>query len=601
MSKRIDTGTVKRVAKYALKYKWKLALSLLSAVVSVVFTLLIPVIIGRAIDCLIGVDRVDFTAMSLWLIALAVSVIIVAVTQWILLNLTNTIANKVARNLRNEAFEHLNTLPLKYADRNAHGNIMARLVSDIEIINEGFIQCVRQLFTGVLTIVATIGFMFAINWVIALVVIVLTPLSLLLAAFIAKKSNKLFLKQMNERGELTGLVDEMIGGQRVVQAFGYEQEAEERFDEINMRMYSSGIKSQFISAIGNPATRFVNGLIYAAVGVVGAFSVLGMVGDAMTVGQLSSFLAYANQYTKPFNEISSVVTEIQSAVASASRVFSLIDEPSESSDIGKIDEFNAKGEVELREVSFSYDKDRPLINGLNLTAKAGERIAIVGTTGSGKTTIINLLMRFYDVDSGEIFIDGVNINDLTRRALRSQFGMVLQDTWLFKGTIRDNISYSMPNATDEEIISASKAAYAHGFISQLKDGYDTVLDETNTLSEGQKQLLNIARIMLMSPPMLILDEATSNIDTLTEIKLQRALEKMQNGRTSFIVAHRLSTIKNADKIVVMDNGRIVESGTHDELLKLNKVYAELYKSQYMTSETEIKSIKNIGDKPQLNL
>lgn len=587
MSKRIDTGAVKRVAKYALKYKWKLALSLLSAVVSVVFTLLIPVIIGRAIDCLIGVDRVDFTAMSLWLIALAVSVIIVAVTQWILLNLTNTIANKVARNLRNEAFEHLNSLPLKYADRNAHGNIMARLVSDIEIINEGFIQCVRQLFTGVLTIVATIGFMFAINWVIALVVIVLTPLSLLLAAFIAKKSNKLFLKQMNERGELTGLVDEMIGGQRVVQAFGYEQEAEERFDEINMRMYSSGIKSQFISAIGNPATRFVNGLIYAAVGVVGALSVLGMVGDAMTVGQLSSFLAYANQYTKPFNEISSVVTEIQSAVASASRVFSLIDEASESSDIGKIDEFNARGEVELREVSFSYDKDRPLINGLNLTAKAGERIAIVGTTGSGKTTIINLLMRFYDVDSGEIFIDGVNINDLTRRALRSQFGMVLQDTWLFKGTIRDNISYSMPNATDEEIISASKAAYAHGFISQLKDGYDTVLDETNTLSEGQKQLLNIARIMLMSPPMLILDEATSNIDTLTEIKLQRALEKMQNGRTSFIVAHRLSTIKNADKIVVMDNGRIVESGTHDELLKLDKVYAELYKSQYMTSETEI--------------
>lgn len=587
MSKKIDTSAVKRVAKYALKYKWKLVLSLLSAVVSVVFTLLIPVIIGRAIDCLIGVDRVDFTTMSLWLIALAVSVIIVAVTQWILLNLTNTIANKVARNLRNEAFEHLNSLPLKYADRNAHGNIMARLVSDIEIINEGFIQCVRQLFTGVLTIVATIGFMFAINWVIALVVIVLTPLSLLLAAFIAKKSNKLFLKQMNERGELTGLVDEMIGGQRVVQAFGYEQEAEERFDEINMRMYSSGIKSQFISAIGNPATRFVNGLIYAAVGVVGAFSVLGMVGDAMTVGQLSSFLAYANQYTKPFNEISSVVTEIQSAIASASRVFSLIDEPSESSDIGKIDEFKAKGEVELREVSFSYDKDRPLINGLNLTAKAGERIAIVGTTGSGKTTIINLLMRFYDVNSGEIFIDGVNINDLTRRALRSQFGMVLQDTWLFKGTIRDNISYSMPNATDEEIISASKAAYAHGFISQLKDGYDTILDETNSLSEGQKQLLNIARIMLMSPPMLILDEATSNIDTLTEIKLQRALEKMQNGRTSFIVAHRLSTIKNADKIVVMDNGRIVESGTHDELLKLNKVYAELYKSQYMTSETEI--------------
>lgn len=587
MSKKIDTGAVKRVAKYALEYKWKLALSLLSAVVSVVFTLLIPVIIGRAIDCLIGVDRVDFTTMSLWLIALAVSVIIVAVTQWILLNLTNTIANKVARNLRNEAFEHLNTLPLKYADRNAHGNIMARLVSDIEIINEGFIQCVRQLFTGVLTIVATIGFMFAINWVIALVVIVLTPLSLLLAAFIAKKSNKLFLKQMNERGELTGLVDEMIGGQRVVQAFGYEHEAEERFDEINMRMYSSGIKSQFISAIGNPATRFVNGLIYAAVGVVGAFSVLGMVGDAMTVGQLSSFLAYANQYTKPFNEISSVVTEIQSAIASASRVFALIDEPSESSDIGKIDEFDARGEVELREVSFSYDKDRPLINGLNLTAKAGERIAIVGTTGSGKTTIINLLMRFYDVDSGEIFIDGVNINDLTRRALRSQFGMVLQDTWLFKGTIRDNISYSMPNATDEEIIEASKAAYAHGFISQLKDGYDTVLDETNTLSEGQKQLLNIARIMLMSPPMLILDEATSNIDTLTEIKLQRALEKMQNGRTSFIVAHRLSTIKNADKIVVMDNGRIVESGTHDELLKLDKVYAELYKSQYMTSETEV--------------
>lgn len=587
MSKKIDTGAVKRVAKYALKYKWKLALSLLSAIISVVFTLLIPVIIGRAIDCLVGVDRVDFTTMSLWLIALAVSVIIVAVTQWILLNLTNTIANKVARNLRNEAFEHLNTLPLKYADRNAHGNIMARLVSDIEIINEGFIQCVRQLFTGVLTIVATIGFMFAINWVIALVVIVLTPLSLLLAAFIAKKSNKLFMKQMNERGELTGLVDEMIGGQRVVQAFGYEQEAEERFDEINMRMYSSGIKSQFISAIGNPATRFVNGLIYAAVGVVGAFSVLGMVGDAMTVGQLSSFLAYANQYTKPFNEISSVVTEIQSAIASASRVFALIDEPSESSDIGKIDEFNAKGEVELKDISFSYDKDRPLINGLNLTAKAGERIAIVGTTGSGKTTIINLLMRFYDVDSGEIFIDGVNINDLTRRALRSQFGMVLQDTWLFKGTIRDNISYSMPNATDDEIVAASKAAYAHGFISQLKDGYDTVLDETNTLSEGQKQLLNIARIMLMSPPMLILDEATSNIDTLTEIKLQRALEKMQMGRTSFIVAHRLSTIKNADKIVVMDNGRIVESGTHDELLKLDKVYAELYKSQYMTSETEI--------------
>lgn len=582
VNKNIDnnsaTAIVKRLAPYVMKYKGLFVASLLSAIITVMMTLVTPILIGKAIDCIIGVGQVDFNRMLYWIGWLVGAIAAVGISQWELGIATNKLANCVVYDIRVEAFEHLHTLPLKYIDSNAHGNIMSRVVNDCEMINEGLINVVRQFFSGILTIVATIGFMLTINYIVALVVIVMTPLSLVLAGFIAKKSNKLFVKQMEERGEMSGLVDEMINGQKVVKAYGYEEVAEERFAEINERMRISGVKSQFISAAGNPATRFVNGLIYAAVGIVGAFSVLGMVGITMTVGQLSSFLAYANQYTKPFNEISGVVTEIQSSIASARRVFALIDAPSETPDgAQKID---AVGKISLEHVKFGYSADKILFKDLNLEVAPGDRIAIVGTTGSGKTTIINLLMRFYELDGGNIMLDGVNIIDLDRNNLRRQFGMVLQDTWLFNGTIRENIAYSKPDACDAEIIEASKQAYAHGFISQLRNGYDTVIDQSMTLSEGQKQLLSIARIMLLDPPMLILDEATSNIDTLTELKLQQALQKMCEGRTCFIVAHRLSTIKNADKIIVIDNGVIVESGRHDELLKKRGVYAELYNSQW---------------------
>lgn len=578
LSKDSATAIVKRIAPYVMKYKGLFIVSLISAVITVMMTLVTPVLIGKAIDCIVSVGQVNFKSMLYWIGWLIGAIAAVGLSQWELGIATNKLANYVVYDIRVEAFEHLHTLPLKYIDTNAHGNIMSRVVNDCEMINEGLINVIRQFFSGILTIVATIGFMLSINYIVALVVVLMTPLSLVLAGFIAKKSNKLFVKQMEERGEMSGLVDEMINGQKIVKAFGYEDVAEERFAEINERIKISGVKSQFISAAGNPATRFVNGLIYAAVGIVGAFSVLGMVGITMTVGQLSSFLAYANQYTKPFNEISGVVTEIQSSIASARRVFALIDSPPEI--ISGNETINAEGKITLEHVKFGYSADKILFKDLSLDVKSGDRIAIVGTTGSGKTTIINLLMRFYEIDGGTIYLDGIDITKLDRNNLRRQFGMVLQDTWLFNGTIRENIAYSKPDATDVEIIEASKQAHAHGFVSQLRNGYDTVIDQSMTLSEGQKQLLSIARIMLLDPPMLILDEATSNIDTLTELKLQRALQKMCEGRTCFIVAHRLSTIMNADKIIVIDNGVIVESGRHDELLIKGGVYANLYNSQW---------------------
>lgn len=575
-----NKGVIKRLLPYILRYKLLFGISLLSALISVIATLVSPIFIGNAIDSIVSAGNVNFDAMLRWIVWLGAAIIVSSVSQWAMGVATNKLSNNVVYDLRTEAFSHMHTLPLKYIDANSHGNIIACVVNDCETINEGLINAIRQLFSGVLTIVATIGFMFAINYIVAIVVVVITPISLILASFIARKSNKLFVKQMEERGEMSGLVEEMLTGQKIVKAFGYEDEAERRFSEINEKIRISGVKSQFISAAGNPSTRFVNSLIYVAVGVVGAFSVLGMIGSmAMTIGNLSAFLSYANQYTKPYNEISGVITEIQSAMASAQRVFNLIDSPSEAGD-GIENVEDVSGNITLDSVQFGYTQDKLLFKNLSLDVASGDRIAIVGTTGSGKTTIINLLMRFYELNGGRILLDGKDITQITRDSLRLQFGMVLQDTWLFSGTIRDNIAYSRPHATQEEVENAAKLAYAHGFITQLKDGYDTVLDESSTLSEGQKQLLSIARIMLLDPPMLILDEATSNIDTLTEIKLQHALNRMCEGRTCFIVAHRLSTIKNADKIIVIDNGEIIQCGRHEELLSYKGVYSELYNSQW---------------------
>ena len=575
-------STVKRILDYIGHYKWGVLLSLCLAAVTVVTTLYAPILIGDAVDVITGPGKVDFTALMGVLRKMAVVIFITAVSQWLMNHINNKITYRVVKDIRTKAFEHLEILPLRYMDSHPSGDIISRIIADIDQFSEGLLMGFTQLFTGVLTILGTLGFMFYVNAWIALVVVCVTPVSLLVASFIARKTYVMFKHQSETRGELTGLIDEMLGSQKVVQAFGHEEEAQERFEEINERLRGYSLRATFFSSITNPSTRFVNGLVYASVGVAGAYAA---VHGLLSVGKLSSFLSYANQYTKPFNEISGVVTELQNALASASRVFALIDEePLKPEDEDAVELKEADGRVSLEQVSFSYTPEVPLIENFNLSVKPGQRIAIVGPTGCGKTTVINLLMRFYDVDKGCISVSGHDIRHMTRKSLRAGYGMVLQETWLKSGTIRDNIAYGKPEAAEEEIIRAAKEAHAHSFIKRMPQGYDTIISEDGgNLSQGQKQLLCIARVMLCLPPMLILDEATSSIDTRTEIRIQKAFAKMMEGRTSFIVAHRLSTIKEADVILVMKDGHIMEQGSHEVLLAKGGFYAELYNSQFAVS------------------
>ena len=556
-----------------------LMLSFVFAGISALLTLYAPILIGNAVDLIIGKGSVDFDAIGRILFRLAGIIVITSAAQWLMNLCNNHITYRVVKDVRTKAFAKLQKLPLKYVDSHAYGETISRIITDVEQFSDGLLMGFTQFFTGVVTILGTLVFMLLINVKIALVVILITPVSLFVASFIAKRTYVFFKAQSETRAQMTSLVDEMVGNQKVVQAFGYGDRAVERFDTINKKLQKVSLQAIFFSSITNPSTRFVNGLVYTGVSIAGAFTAIG---GGITVGQLSCFLSYANQYTKPFNEISGVVTELQNALASAARVFELIDEKTileDKKDATVLE--NVKGQVEIEHVNFSYTPDRPLIEDLNLSVKPGERVAIVGPTGCGKTTGINLLMRFYDVNSGSIKVEGKDIRDVTRKSLRTSYGMVLQETWLKSGTIRDNIAYGRPEATEEEIINAAKEAHAHSFIMRMPQGYDTVISEDGgNLSQGQKQLLCIARVMLCLPPMLILDEATSSIDTRTEIRVQKAFAKMMEGRTSFIVAHRLSTIREADMILVMRDGHIVEKGKHEELLAKNGFYAEIYNSQF---------------------
>lgn len=574
-------GALGRILKYVKPQLWLVASALVCAAGSVLLSLYTTVLIGRAVDC-IGEGSADIEKMTPILVTIAVVIPVVAVLQWLMYFTTNIITHKTVKDLRSDAFRRIQKLPLAYIDVNAHGDVISRVVNDVDAVSEGLLQGFQQLFTGVVTIIGTLCFMVALNWQITLVVVCITPLSFAVAAVISKLCFNKFKEQSRIKGELTGYIDEHIGGQRLVKAFGFERHTEEEFGEINERLNVCGVRAQFYSALTNPSTRFVNSLVYAGVGVFGALKTAAGIASgnlAFTVGDLSCFLQYANQYTKPFNEISGVVTELQNALASAGRVFALIDEPAEVSDENGRTLEHCDGRVELDSVSFSYVPDKPLIEGLSLSVRSGQHIAIVGPTGCGKTTLINLLMRFYDVCGGEIRVSGEPIRELKRSSLRSSFGIVLQETWIFKGTVRDNIAYGKPDATLEEIVEAAKQAHAHSFIKRLPQGYDTVITEGGDLSQGQKQLLSIARIMLSLPPMLILDEATSSIDTRTEMRIQSAFDHMMKGRTSFVVAHRLSTIREADCILVMKSGHIVEQGTHSELMAKNGFYAELINSR----------------------
>ena len=572
-------GTIKRVGKLLLPYLHYLILSLVFAVITVGFTLYAPILIGDAVDFIVGKGQVDFGKILQILVKLAVIIGVTSVAQWLMNLCNNQITYRVVKDVRMNAFEHLQKLPLKYVDSHPYGETISRIITDVEQFSDGLLMGFSQLFTGVVTIAGTLAFMLSINVKISLIVIFITPLSLFVASFVAKKTYNMFKIESETRAQMTSLVDEMVGNQKVVQAFGYGKRSLERFDTINEELKTCSIRAIFFSSITNPSTRFVNGLVYSGVGIFGA--VLAMQG-VITVGQLSCFLTYANQYTKPFNEISSVLTEIQNAFACAKRVFDFIDEEVETKDKeGALILQQTDGSMELQHISFSYRKDTPLLKDLNLHVKQGQKVAIVGPTGCGKTTLINLLMRFYDIDAGKIYVSGHDVKEITKDSLRANFGMVLQDTWLKSGTIAENIAYGKPEATRAEIIEAAKAAHAHGFIKRMSDGYDTVISEDGgNLSQGQKQLLCIARVMLKLPPILILDEATSSIDTRTEIKIQEAFQKMMEGRTSFIVAHRLSTIKEADIILVMKDGNIVEQGNHEELLARNGFYAKLYQSQF---------------------
>lgn len=572
--------TFVKVLRYLKPYWFYLGLSLVFAAVSVALTLYVPKLTGRAIDHIIGAGKVDFPAVLAILKQIAVAIVFTGLAQWIMNICNNKMTYHIVRDIRNEAFRKIEILPLKYIDSHSYGEIVSRVIADVDQFADGLLMGFTQLFTGVMTIVGTILFMLATNVGITFVVVLITPLSFFVAAFIAKRTFTMFRLQSETRGEQTSLIDEMIGNQRVVQAFSHEEKAMEQFDEINDRLEKCSLKAIFYSSITNPATRFVNYVVYTGVGLVGALTA---VAGRISVGDLSCLLSYANQYTKPFNEISGVVTELQNALACAGRIFDLIEEePQVPEKENAVDLANAfQGKINLSHVYFSYAPEQRLIEDFNLAVKPGQRVAIVGPTGCGKTTMINLLMRFYDVDSGEIRIDGTDIRDMTRKSLRTGFGMVLQDTWLKAGTIRENIVMGKPDATEEEIVAAAKASHAHSFIKRLSDGYDTVISEDGgSLSQGQKQLLCITRVMLCLPPMLILDEATSSIDTRTEMKIQEAFARLMEGRTSFIVAHRLSTIREADVILVMKDGKVIEQGRHEELLKAEGFYAQLYNSQF---------------------
>lgn len=578
-SQKTSSQTVKKVIIRIKKYWVFLILSIIMATITVASSLYVPILVGNAIDYIIGPSNVNFRLIAQILAEIGVVIGITALSQWIMNICNNKITYHVTRDIRDEAIEKIEHLPLKYIDGHSYGEIVSRVIADVDQFADGLLMGFTQFFSGVMTILGTLGFMLSINVKITLVVVLITPVSFFVASFIAKRTYKMFKLQSETRGEQTALIDEMIGGQKVVNAYCHEEEAVRQFDEINDRLQKYSLNAIFFSSITNPSTRFVNSLVYAGVAVTGAISAIY---GRLTVGQLSCFLSYANQYTKPFNEISGVVTELQNAIACASRVFELIEEEPEAAESSNaVNLENVDGRVDLNDVEFSYVPDKKLIEDFNLHVKKGQKIAIVGPTGCGKTTIINLLMRFYDVNSGSIDVSGVDIRELTRRSLRAGYGMVLQDTWLKSGTIRENIIMGRPDATDEEIIEAAKAAHSHGFIKRLPNGYDTVIGEDGgSLSQGQKQLLCITRVMLCHPPMLILDEATSSIDTRTEIKIQNAFNKLMEGRTSFIVAHRLSTIQLADVILVMKDGHIIEQGNHEELLAKNGFYKKLYESQF---------------------
>lgn len=574
-----DKAVLKRVLTHIKKYRILVILSFVCAMITVASTLYAPILTGNAIDLIVGKGLVDFDGIKDIIYTFLMVTVVTVLSQWFMNIINNHITYSVVRDIRIEVFNHMEELPLSYIDSHKHGDIVSRIVSDIDQFADGLLMGFTQLFTGIVTILATLGFMIAVNVPIALVVIVLTPLSLFVASFIAKRTYHLFHQQSETRGEITALVDEMVGQQKIVQAFGYEDDALDRFEEINERLEKDSMSATFYSSIVNPCTRFVNNLVYAAVGIIGAVSVIS---TGFTVGQLTCFLSYANQYTKPFNEISNVITELQNAMACAGRVFELLDEtPQVPEKENAYVLTDTKGAIEIKDVNFSYVKDKTLITNLNLSVKPGMRVAIVGPTGCGKSTLINLLMRFYDVDTGAISVDGTDIRDMTRDSLRQNYGMVLQETWLKSGTIRENIAYGKPDATDEEIVQAAKLAHSDSFIRRLPQGYDTVIAEDGgNLSQGQKQLLCITRVMLLLPPMLILDEATSSIDTRTEIRIQKAFNRMMQGRTSFIVAHRLSTIREADVILVMKDGNIIEKGNHDQLMAQNGFYTNLYNSQF---------------------
>lgn len=582
---------LKRILKYLKKYWAALMAATLLALLSVVASLYIPILVGDCVDLMVGAGKIDFAVLSGYLIKIGVCIAVTAASQWVMSAIDNAVTYSTVERIRNDAFKKISALPFSYIDNHPYGDVANRVIADVDVFSDGLLLGFNQLFTGIVTILCTIVFMLTINWIIALAVIFITPLSLFVARFIATRTYSMFKVQSATRGEQTGFIDEMIGNLKIVKAFSHEDENQAKFDEINERLRVSSLKATFFSSLTNPCTRFLNSIVYALVAFLGAWFVImsgegglvigGVTLSAFTVGGLSKFLSYATQYTKPFNDITSVITEFQNAIACASRIFEIIDATPEVSDEKCEVVSSAEGNIDIKDVSFSYSKDRELITGLNLSARKGQRIAIVGPTGCGKTTIINLLMRFYDVDGGGIEVDGKDIRSVTRNSLRKNYGMVLQETWLKNGTVKENIAMGKEGVSDEEIIAAAKETYAHQFIVKLKNGYDTVIGEDGGgLSQGQKQLLCITRIMLSLPPMLILDEATSSIDTRTELKIQDTFAKLMKGRTSFIVAHRLSTIKNADVILVMKDGHIIEQGNHNELLKKGGFYSVLYNSQF---------------------
>lgn len=574
-----NKNSVIKILKRVRPYSGYLVLTIISAVISVSLTLYIPVLVGQTIDNIVDKGQVNFEAIAYILIVICAGLVGVTAFQWIMNYFTNVISCRAVRDLRRDVFYKLNKVPLSYIDTHPHGDLISRVINDVDAVGDGLTQLFLQLFSGIVTILGTLVFMLAIDWRIALIVVVLTPLSLFVAAFIGKLTHNRFIRQQSLQGDISSFVEEYVGNQRLVKAFAYENNSFEDFERLNTELYTTGFKAQFAGALANPCTRFVNAMVYAAVGIFGAISVISS--SALTIGGLSCFLTYANQYTKPFNEITGVLTQIQTALAAAGRVFEVLEAENEIECENTKTVSQCKGNIKIENVSFSYSPDKPLIKNFSLDVKSGSHIAIVGPTGCGKTTFINLLMRFYDTDSGTISLDGVNIKDMTRDELRSHFGMVLQDSWLFKGTIMENLRYGNENASDDEIVAAAKSAYAHSFIRRMPNGYNTVISEGGgNLSQGQKQLLCIARAMLTNPSVLILDEATSSIDTLTESRVQKAFAKMMEGKTSFVVAHRLSTIKESDVILVMKDGNIVEQGSHEQLLAQNGFYNTLYNSQF---------------------